>query len=127
MTEFEDGEKKKRKSKRKRSSIKNKNELGEYGSWKPGIQLIRRTRKRSKAIIPRIFKEYKMLEETVAFSDKHILYYLQEKSLKKKYGSRSQIANIVRHILYQGSIGNNLATIKIINVTVWCGVRQSYI
>lgn len=47
MTEFEDGEKKKRKSKRKRSSIKNKNELGEYGSWKPGIQLIRRTRKRS--------------------------------------------------------------------------------
>lgn len=59
-----------------------------------------------------------MLEETVAFSDKHILYYLQEKSLKKKYGSRSQIANIVRHILYKGSIGNNLATIKIINVTV---------
>lgn len=66
----------------------------------------------------RIFKEYKVLKEIVAFSDKHILCYHQERSLKKKRGSRSQIANIVRHILYKGSVGNNLATIKIINVTV---------
>ena len=43
---------------------------------------------------------------------------LLPRGLKKKCGSRRQIANIVRHILYKGSVGNNLATIKIINVTV---------
>lgn len=68
--------------------------------------------------VSRIFKYCKMLKEILAFSDKHILCYHQERNLKKKCGSRRQIANTVRHILYKRSIGNNLATIKIINVTV---------